>query len=80
MSDLNRVFAHHLRLYAEHAGRQALIDASNVETDRHQLIRLAKRRYHDNLDRFSQSFPDCWRAIGHPFRAAARRSMRGGRP
>lgn len=73
--EAREIFAWHFRRYAEHAGRQALIDAGATEHDPHELIRFAKHRFDDNLNRFTASFRDSRDGIPG-FLPAARRAMR----
>jgi hypothetical protein len=54
----NSAFKWHFRRFAEHAGRQAIIDASETQTDPHELIRFAKYRFDDLLNLFTASFCD----------------------
>ncbi len=74
-AETNEVLALPFKLFAEHAGRQAIRDAVANEDDPHGLIRLATHRFDDNLDRFSSSFRYSWPSIGASFRAAARRRI-----
>jgi hypothetical protein len=74
----NAIFRWHFQRYADHAGREALLDAAAAEDDPQALIRFARYRFHDLLNRFTASFFDSSDAIPG-FLPAARRAMRATR-
>jgi hypothetical protein len=59
-------FSWHSGRYADRAGRQAIIDASETETYPHELIPFAKRRFDDLIDRFAASLFDSRDRAGTP--------------
>jgi hypothetical protein len=73
--DVRKIFAWHVKRYAESAARQSLIAAGEVESsDPSALIAFARYRFDDVLNRFTASFLDS--ADGIPgFLPAARRAM-----
>ena len=71
--DAHEIFLWHFQQYADHAGREALLDAAAAEDDPQELIR--EYRFHGLLNLFTASFRDSSDAIPG-FLPAARRAMR----
>jgi hypothetical protein len=75
-ADPDVLFRAHLVRYAPQAVARSLEAASQVATSRREFLEFAAWRFRDLIDRFSQSFDDCARNIGEPFRQAASAAMR----